>query len=117
MVPAAPAWRAGVDGCQLEPTAEPWCRCLRMQPAAPAARGLVPIPTVQGDSGSPLIWKGPGGDVAVGITSWGAGCASETPGVYADVAAASNWIRDTIQVGGAEWDACRMGSLLGLVLL
>ncbi|KAI7846124.1 hypothetical protein COHA_000385 [Chlorella ohadii] len=53
--------------------------------------------TCAGDSGSPLIWKGPSGDVAVGITTWGNGCAGDTPGVYADLAAASNWIRNAIQ--------------------
>ncbi|PRW60162.1 hypothetical protein C2E21_1735 [Chlorella sorokiniana] len=50
-----------------------------------------------GDNGFPLIWKGPTGDVAVGVTTRsGAGCGG-WPNVYADVAVASNWIRNTIQ--------------------
>jgi hypothetical protein len=50
-----------------------------------------------GDNGFPLIWKGPTGDVAVGVTTRsGAGCGG-LPNVYADMAVASNWIRNTIQ--------------------
>ena len=55
---------------------------------------------LQGDNGSPLVWKGPGGDVAVGVATW-TGCSFEYPSVFADVAAASDWIRNAIQVGGA----------------
>ena len=53
---------------------------------------------LQGDDGTPLIWKGPSGDVAVGVTTQAVGCALGYPTVYADVAAASNWIRNAIQV-------------------
>lgn len=59
------------------------------------------VPMLQGDSGGPLLWKSPGGpagDVAVGVVSWGHGCADKTPGVYSDVAFASQWIQNTIQV-------------------
>lgn len=45
------------------------------------------------------MWKGPGGDVAVGVTTTYVGCAQGYPTVYADVAAASTWIRNAIQVG------------------
>ncbi|KAI7836337.1 hypothetical protein COHA_009796 [Chlorella ohadii] len=67
----------------------------------PSATRLPPMPLeLQGDSGGPVIWRspaGPAGDLAVGVVSWGKGCASDTPGVYADVAAASQWIKNTIQ--------------------
>ncbi|PRW59458.1 atrial natriuretic peptide-converting enzyme isoform X1 [Chlorella sorokiniana] len=58
------------------------------------------IDTCQGDSGGPLIARSstvPAGDLAVGVVSWGDGCAAKTPGVYADVAAVSPWIHNTIQ--------------------
>jgi len=46
----------------------------------------------QGDSGGPLL----SGDTLAGIVSWGEGCARPNyPGVYADVAYFSNWIRST----------------------
>ncbi|KAI7846123.1 hypothetical protein COHA_000384 [Chlorella ohadii] len=51
----------------------------------------------QGEDGSPLIWKGPSGDVAIGVTTLSFACGSDYPAVYADVAAASNWIRNAIQ--------------------
>lgn len=56
------------------------------------------IDTCQGDSGGPLVLRGktPADDMLVGITSWGQGCASGYPGVYADVAWAAPWIRSTI---------------------
>ena len=54
--------------------------------------------TMQGDDGGPLVWKGPAGDVAVGVTTMFTGCGFNGPSVYADVAAASNWIRNAIQV-------------------
>ena len=99
------------------------CSCLRLEHASscsglrvcallltassqrfvPSATRLPPMPLeLQGDSGGPVIWRspaGPAGDLAVGVVSWGKGCASDTPGVYADVAAASQWIKNTIQVG------------------
>lgn len=53
---------------------------------------------LQGDSGSPLISKGPSGDVAVGVTTRAVGCLQGSPTVYADAAAASNWISNAIQV-------------------
>lgn len=91
-------------------------------PARHAATGWpqqVPHPcchlaNLQGDSGGPLLLKspaGPAGDLAVGAVSWGIGCAEQTPGVYADVASASQWIKNTIQVGGGAsllWLTCHI---------
>ena len=53
----------------------------------------------QGDSGGPLILKGSdaGGDVQVGVVSWGLGCAMETfPGVYSRISAEYDWIRSSV---------------------
>ncbi|MAV64293.1 MAG: hypothetical protein CBD97_00980, partial [Pelagibacteraceae bacterium TMED237] len=53
--------------------------------------------TCQGDSGGPLFIQNSSGDYElVGVTSWGYGCAASTPGVYAEVTFATNWIQDTI---------------------
>ena len=37
------------------------------------------------------------GFVQVGVVSWGRGCGSDTPGVYARVAPFAGWIADTIK--------------------
>jgi len=56
-----------------------------------------------GDSGGPLIAKRGGKAVLVGIISFGDGCGQHLkPGVYARVAAFSQWIDDTIAAHKAE---------------
>jgi hypothetical protein len=51
----------------------------------------------QGDSGGPIIKKNGGGDVQVGVVSWGIGCAlDEFPGVYSKVSEVSGWIESVV---------------------
>lgn len=49
-------------------------------------------------SGGPLILKGSDADsdVQVGVTSFGAGCKSSFPGVYADIHHVSEWLKDEV---------------------
>ena len=52
----------------------------------------------QGDSGGPLIIRddnGPGGDIIVGVVSWGIGC-GVMPGVYSRASMGYDWIRSTV---------------------
>jgi secreted trypsin-like serine protease len=55
--------------------------------------------TCQGDSGGPMVVRDEAaqGFVQVGVVSWGRGCGSDTPGVYARVAPFAGWIADTIK--------------------
>jgi len=57
----------------------------------------------QGDSGGPLIIKGKSAheDVAVGIVSWGVGCATY-PGVYARITSEIDWIREQVARNGGK---------------
>ncbi|CAG0888082.1 unnamed protein product [Cyprideis torosa] len=51
----------------------------------------------QGDSGGPLVINFGGEATVVGVVSSGVGCARKNaPGIYADVAAVSDWIRSVI---------------------
>jgi len=53
--------------------------------------------TCQGDSGGPLtVINSAGQFELVGLTSWGEGCASGKPGVYANVPYLREWVTSTI---------------------
>jgi len=58
------------------------------------AGGKGQVDTCQGDGGSPLTCKMAGSNfwLQAGIVSWGIGCGSDSPAVYARVAKASCWI-------------------------
>lgn len=53
------------------------------------------IDTCQGDSGGPLVVSVRGANTLAGVTSFGSGCAWNTPGVYANVANYTQWIKTT----------------------
>ncbi len=50
----------------------------------------------QGDSGGPLAVNTGSGWEVIGVTSFGIGCASGYPGVYAEVRAFTSWIQQTV---------------------
>jgi len=55
----------------------------------------------QGDSGGPLVCETENGFVQYGIVSYGKGCGNaKKPGVYAKVASAIDWIKETISTTG-----------------
>ena len=55
----------------------------------------------QGDSGGPLYCNVDGNTVQYGIISWGKGCGiRNSPGIYTNIAAISDWIRNTVAADG-----------------
>jgi secreted trypsin-like serine protease len=58
----------------------------------------------QGDSGGPLFVETPQGDVLVGVTSWGEGCArSGVYGVWARLSQLNDWIDNNIDYNSLEF--------------
>jgi len=57
-----------------------------------------------GDGGGPLIKRGVNAenDVVVGITSFGVGCATEVPGVFARVSNKYDWIKKNVEKNGSK---------------
>ena len=58
--------------------------------------GMILHMYLQGDSGGPLAVKHGEQFYGVGITSWGYGCAADTPGVYTNIAFYEDWIRENM---------------------
>ena len=57
------------------------------------AGGEVGKDACTGDGGSPLVCQAKSGRwTVVGLVTWGVGCGSDTPGVYAKVSSFRNWI-------------------------
>jgi len=74
----------------------------RLHDSFVCAGGKEGYDTCTGDGGGPLACQGPDQRfIEIGITSWGVQCGQKNvPGVYADVAYLSNWIRQTIRGHG-----------------
>merc|ERR1712020_737202 len=59
------------------------------------AGGQVGKDACTGDGGSPLVCQGQSGRwTVVGLVTWGVGCASDVPGVYARMSHFTQWINE-----------------------
>jgi len=64
-----------------------------LSPSEVCAGGEVGKDACTGDGGSPLVCQSTTGKwTVVGIVTWGVGCASDIPGVYARVSHFADWI-------------------------
>jgi len=65
----------------------------QLHPSEVCAGGEVGKDACTGDGGSPLVCQAQSGRwTVVGLVTWGVGCGSDTPGVYAKVSNFRNWI-------------------------
>jgi len=65
----------------------------RISPSELCAGGEVGKDACTGDGGSPLVCQAASGRwTVVGLVTWGVGCASEVPGVYAKLSYFKDWI-------------------------
>jgi len=75
--------------------------------------GTGKIDACKGDSGGPLAWIDPKTDEVklIGAVSYGFGCAmADSPGVYAELTFALDWIKKTI--GNCNEETCKKGHCL-----
>lgn len=71
-----------------------------LDPSFICAGGIGDQDTCQGDGGGPLVCKITGSTSSyaqVGVTSWGVGCGTSTPGVYASVSRTQPWIKTQLE--------------------
>jgi len=67
----------------------------RLSPSEICAGGQIGKDACTGDGGSPLVCQGESGRwTVVGLVTWGVGCASDVPGVYARMSHFSQWINN-----------------------
>jgi len=67
----------------------------QLHPSQQCAGGEVGKDACTGDGGSPLVCQATSGRwTVVGLVTWGVGCASHVPGVYARVSAFQQWINE-----------------------
>merc|ERR1711879_428067 len=66
--------------------------------------------TCQGDSGGPLTVPENGKYTLVGVVSYGWGCASSTPGIYARVQGFLPWIKNLISSGECSGSSSSSGA-------
>jgi len=67
----------------------------RLSPSEICAGGQIGKDACTGDGGSPLVCQAQSGRwTVVGLVTWGVGCASDVPGVYARMSHFSQWLND-----------------------